>query len=82
MEPLLQLFFQQVVDQPLPPYPVHSVKTHRHHEDVKMTFAGSVVPGMARMAGAVIHDLQFKGLQALCQFSGDPLLHALGHAPS
>ncbi len=74
-----ELLRQQVIDQPVPRYPVQSIKTRARNGDIEMRFASppqSLGSGMMGMAGAVIMDFEICGCQSLLQEDRNPFASA------
>ena len=58
MNPSHQLLPQRLVDRPVPLHPGHIRKGLRANAHVEMALATFLIPGMAAMAFAVVHNLQ------------------------
>lgn len=79
MDKLLHLTGQKVINHALARHSVFTIKRLCNHGNAEMTFAASIVSGMAAMKMTFVLDLQNRRLQTLCQFLANNLFHFLRH---
>ena len=67
MNALHQIGADRLMNGPVPRHPVHRRELRRTDRDREMRLPAAVIPGMARMFVAVVHNLQPVGLERLRQ---------------